>query len=301
MNKNYRRIIFFVMCFSLLLLTSFTQTTASLRPAGLIITVSGEVNVSSGKGAQPAREGYMLQEGDTIIVKMGARCGGFGLAGEPFKLSGPAQLVLTLRSNSTTGKIAAWIARQLAQWAGESRTKSLVSRSARDWQQTVQAPAPLIPASDGCVRASRSIFRWKAVEGIGSYTVSIAPTDGKDLTRMARGNKLVLDGLEPGMDYVWKIGTKEDGTRMSSGWSSFHVMELQEEKQLDETLSGLSDLEAGVVLLTAGLHEEAIYRLDVAVDSETDHRSALRWRARVLASIGLHAQAFDDVTEATER
>lgn len=301
MNKICRRAIFFMTCFFLLLLTSSTQATDSVRPVGLIITVSGEVNVSSEKESKPAIEGYVLQEGDTVIVKIGARCGGFGLDGEPFKLTGPSLLVLTVRSKSGTSKIAAMIARQLAQWAGEGRRKALVSRGIRDWQRPVKVPAPIIPASDGCVRPNRSGLCWTTIAGVVSYTVSIAPTEGKELHRTIHGHKFTLDDLESGMNFVWKIGAKVDGTWMNSVWSSFRIMELEEENQLDEALSGLSELEAGVVLFTVGLHEEAIYRLDAAVDCETDRRSALSWRAKVLASIGFHKEAYEDVLKSIER
>jgi len=300
MNKIHRRVAFLVMCFfSLLLLASLP--TAKTDRAGLVISVSGEVTVSHGKGPERVTEGYALQEGDTVVVKMGAKCSGFGLGGEPFRLTGPARLILTSSTEGGARNIAGWIADQVAQWSGRSRSKELVSRGIRDRYRTIQAPAPLIPADDGRVRVSSSSFCWMTVEGVDQYKVTIAPVAGDESHYTVRGHEFTLDDLQPGAEYVWKVSADVGTARMSSRWSSFRVMTPEEEQQVEEAQSALSDLEAGVMLAAVGLHEEAISRLDAAVDSDTTRQPALFWRAKVFASIGLYKEAYDDITEATGR
>jgi hypothetical protein len=75
-------------------------------------------------------------------------------------------------------------------------------------------------------------------------------------------------------------------------------MTPEEETRLDQAIDALGDLEAGVLLLSSGLHEEAIYRFDAAVASPEQTRSARLWRARAFADIGLYKQAYEDMIEA---
>jgi hypothetical protein len=52
-----------------------------------------------------------------------------------------------------------------------------------------------------------------------------------------------------------------------------------------------------VLLLSAGLHEEAIYRFDAAVADVSQERSARLWRAQAMAEVGLYRVAYQDVLE----
>jgi hypothetical protein len=109
------------------------------------------------------------------------------------------------------------------------------------------------------------------------------------------------ESLEAGKNYMWAVEVEKEGSHADPNWSAFRVMASEDEKQLDEALIGLSDLEAGVLLFSAGLHEEAIYCLDAAVNTGTERRSALHWRARVLAAIGLEKDAYEDLVQTIER
>ena len=265
---------------------------------GLIVAVSGEVVVHRGGHEEAVSEGFVLQEGDTVIARPGSKVSGFTPEGEPFELAGPAELKLAAADRGFVGDVASWVQLQLAEWIGESRRQPLTTRNIRDWVITTEAPAPLVPAPEGKIRGSKSSFYWTSVPGVRGYVVTIAPAMGEEMTHVVRDNSVVVHDLVPGEQYVWKVQPDADGWEASGRWRGFTVMTPDEEKQLDEALRGLEDLEAGVLLLSAGLHEEAIYHFDVAVASPNGARSAHLWRAKALADIGLYEQAYDDLVEA---
>jgi hypothetical protein len=247
----------------------------------------------------PVSEGLVLHEGDTLVVRGGGACSGFTPMGEPFELRGPAELVLVQSSAaSALDKVASWIRLQIAHWTGESRRRPLAARALRDWKVQILAPQPLVPASDGCVRPGRSRFRWTLVPGVDAYDVTVAPATGEASTRRVRDTSLLLEDLTPGEPYVWKVRPVAEAWSMEIPWRGFRVMTRGEESRLDEALTHLDDLKAGVLLLAAGLHEEAIYRFDVALSVAEHARAARLWRAEALAAIGLHKQAYEDLVEA---
>jgi hypothetical protein len=290
--------------FLLVVVLPFHETASSAQRgggSGLIIAVEGEVRVARAGRRKPAVEGFVVEPGDTISVKTGGMCSGFGLDGSPFHITGPAELVLkALSRDGTLDKVRGFVTRQLAQWSGTSRSRSLVSRAVRDWERVVQSPATLIPGPDGAVRASEPRFFWTTIPGVDSYVVTIAPADGDEIKQTVRGHSMVAQDLEPGESYVWKVEAQRDGTHAAPNWSAFRVMTPDEEKQLKEASSELSDLEAGVLLFSVGLHDEAVYRFDAAVNAGSQRRSALRWRSQVLAAIGLDKDAYEDLVQTIE-
>jgi hypothetical protein len=265
---------------------------------GLVVSVSGEVVIERAGGQELAGEGLVLYGGDTIVVKPGARCTGFTPMGESFEIAGPAELRLPESAEEgILSSIAGWVRLQLSEWIGESRRQALTTRSVRDWQVAVDAPAPLIPAPEGQVRANKPRFLWTVVPGIDRHVVTLAPASGEEVSKIVRGYQTIIDDLAPGEEYVWKVHPSVEEWEGESRWRSFRVMDPGEEQQLDAALRDMEDLEAGVLLLSAGLHEEAVYRFDAAVSSGMDDRSARLWRAQALAEIGLYKQAYEDLVQ----
>ncbi len=267
-------------------------------PGGLVVSVAGDVIVKRGEGEMPAREGFVLRDGDTVVAKTGATCTGFTPVGEEFNLVGPGEMQFAGGESGAAGNLASWVRSQLADWIGESRRQPLRTRTVRDWAMPTEAPAQMIPAQDGKVRVEEAHLFWSEVPGVDSYLLTIAPADGNEVTRVVRDNGAVLEDLAPGEEYVWKVQPEADGWEGESGWRSFVVMTPDEEQRLDQAIDKLGDLEAGVLLLSSGLHEEAIYRFDTAVASPSQARSARMWRARAFADIGLYKQAYEDLLEA---
>ncbi|UCH84935.1 MAG: tetratricopeptide repeat protein [Candidatus Latescibacterota bacterium] len=286
----------------MLLLSVSVAVAGSDRPVGLIIMVEGGVSVAHGGELKEAVEGLVLEPGDTLVVKIGGRCTGFGVDGKSFDVKGPAELVMSLPSpEGKIDKVLAFISRQLSQWSGASRSRSLVARSARDWELVSSVPAPVIPANNGTVRAGETRFVWTTVQGIDRYIMTIAPEEGDEIKQTIRGHMFTRDDLQPGAKYVWKVQAQGAGSPAGSQWNSFYVLTAEEEKQIDDSLAGLGKLEAGVLLLSLGLTREAINLFDAAVVSEPDNRSALRWRAEALAAVGLYKDAYDDLVKTLGR
>jgi hypothetical protein len=165
----------------------------------------------------------------------------------------------------------------------------------RDWEVETLTPAPLIPAPGGQVRPGEAVFCWGSVPGIDSYVVTCVSEDGDETSRVIRSHRLVMRDLAPGHEYVWKVQPAVDGWTGQSKWRGFRVMLPDEEESLNGALLSMDDLEAGVLLLSAGLHEEAIYRLDAAVVSGAQMQSARRWRAQTMAEVGLYRDAYEDL------
>jgi hypothetical protein len=272
---------------------------ASLSAAtdGLIVSVIGDVDVHRGDEAKSATEGYVLREGDLLVVKPGSTCTGFSPAGESFDLKGPAELEFA-GAGSVVEEVSSWVRLQLAEWIGESRRQPLTTRNVRDWTIPTEAPAQIIPAPEGRVRPGKSRFFWTTLTGVERYVVTLAPAQGDEQERVARDHSIVVQDLAPGEEYVWKVQPEAEEWEGETRWRGFTVLTAEEEAQLEAALDDLDDLEAGVLLLSAGLHEEAIYRFDAALAAPELARSARLWRAQALADVGLYRQAYEDLVGA---
>jgi hypothetical protein len=272
---------------------------ASLSPAaeGLIVSVAGEVQVHRGDAEAAAREGYVLREGDMLVVMPGATCTGFSPVGESFDLKGPAELEFA-GSGGVVKEVSSWVRLQLAEWIGESRRQPLTTRNVRDWSIPTDAPAQIIPAPEGRVRPGKSRFFWSTLTGVERYVLTLAPAMGDEQERVARDHSTVVEDLRPGEEYVWKVRPEVEGWEGDTRWRGFTVLTADEERELDHAIDELDDLEAGVLLLSAGLHEEAIYRFDAALTVPELSRSARLWRAQALADLGLYRQAYEDLVSA---
>ena len=268
---------------------------------GVVVSVTGEVVVERSGDQLPVVEGFALMGDDTIIVKTGARCSGFTPLGESFALDGPVELQL---SSGTSGglvdNVSSWIQKQLADWIGESRRRPLTTRGGRDWSVALEAPSQIVPAVDGAVRSGKSQLYWSTVPGVDRYVVTVAPEFGDEIVRSVRDNGVTLEELEPGAEYVWKVGPDVEGWSGSGGWRAFRVLTSEEEADLDEALKHVDDLQAGVLLLSVGLHDEAVYRFDAVAASGAEVRSARLWRAQALADCGLYKEAYEDLARLRE-
>jgi len=277
------------------------DSAAGAGDAGVVAASDGEVVVRRDGAVRTVHAGFALQPGDSLVIRQNARCKGFSPVGEPFDREGPALVVFAnaAEKNFRT-RVSRWIAEQLAQWVGESRSRPLITRSGREWDVREAVPAPMIPAPNGCVRAGNPFFCWKRGGGVGSYTVTITSEGGGESSSTVQGNTFTPRDIEPGKSYAWKVAMKVGDADLSSPWREFRVMSEDEEQRLDESLADLSDLMAGIVLLSAGVHDEALYRFDAAVNEGTDREAALLWRSRALAAIGLHEEAYTDVLQALD-
>ena len=260
---------------------------------GIILSVSGSVSLRGTSGPLTAAEGMAVLPGDTLVVTAGGRCDGFSPDGKQFDLMGPAEMVL---AEATGGEVlnvvADWLRHQVSRWVGEERRQVLTTRAPQDWNMETEVPRPILPAQGGAVRPGRGRLSWGTIPGIERYRVTFAPKAGSETVRTVRSNTLILDDLQPGSEYVWKVSPAVKEWKGISRWHSFRVLTAAEETNLDRALQGMNHLESGFLLLSTGLHEAAISRFDQAQASAGDERAAIFWRAQALADLGLYEDAY---------
>jgi hypothetical protein len=280
-------------------LASPVPTFAQRAPSsGIVVSVSGDVVVERSGSQQAVAEGFVLMGGDRVIVRSGARCSGFTPQGTEFELDGPSELQIPSGAESNiVDSVTSWIRMQLADWIGESKRRPLTTRGSRDWGATTDAPMMILPAQGGAVRPSRMELCWGEMPGVDRYLLTVAPALGDEIVRTALGSSATLEELEPGAEYVWKVTPDIEAWTGTGRWREFRVLEPEEETQLDEALIRMDDLEAGVLLLSVGLHGEAILHLDSAVNAGTGGRSARLWRSQALADCGLYREAYEDLLQ----
>jgi hypothetical protein len=171
----------------------------------------------------------------------------------------------------------------------------MITRSAKDWDLESEIAAPILPVNGEKVRVSRSEFYWHQVPGIMSYRVTLVDEKDKESIHTVRENRLFVSDLNPGGEYSWKVEPVIEGWSPVAEWRSFKVLTVGEEKMLDDSVEGLSDIQAGVLLIVSGLYGEAIERFDLAIESGESSRSAIIWRARALAAAGLYSDAYENL------
>jgi hypothetical protein len=267
---------------------------------GVVVSVVGDAVVERAGELHPIAEGFVLLEGDVAVLPRGTTCTVFTPSGTILGLEGPSEhLFPALSEQDLLDKVAEWIREQLASWVRKGRMRSLAVRAdPRDWEIKSDTPRQLLPAPDGRVRRSDAEFVWGAIHGIGTYVVTLASgsSDEEDLT--VRGSSLKVDYLAEGEEYIWDVRPAVSEWTSERTWRAFRVMTAEDEELLDQALSDVDDLKSGVVLLLAGLHGEAIERLDAAMRRAPSVRAARMWRARALAEVGLHQEACEDLEAA---
>ena len=300
MNVRPKGMFLTVLLCACLLAAALQQVEASEKRMGLVVSLRGDVTVRRASASLTVKEGFVIQPGDTMRIGAGARCGGFTPGGDRFDQQGPHLIVFAGPGKDKRDPRSEWITEQVQSLVSEPRSRQLVTRTGRDWKVQNGMPRLMIPAPDARVRASRANFYWSTIDGVDRYELTIVGEEGDEITKIVRGHKIEFSDLEPGYSYSWKIQPVLEGLSSSSGWRSFNVMSSKEEERLEEALTGVPDLEAGVLLLSMGLHGEAVYRFDAASARAEARRSALRWRAQTFAAIGLYRDAFTDLLGAME-
>ncbi len=263
---------------------------------GIVASVDGEVFIHGIDGRYVAEIQSAVRTGDTIVAKIGSYCSGITPNGSHFELKGPGRIVFTKPTEkSSIDKVKEFILLQISQLTGKRRRLAAISRGTIDFDYAGEPSAPIVPADGGRVRASSQSFFWRTIRGIDSYVVTIETTDGDAITYTVRGHSMTRDDLEPGKEYCWRVVPAVKELRASASLHSFTVMQPDEEKMLDASLAELPDLEGGVLLLSAGLHGEAILRFNSVINNGTNARSAIQWKSRAMAAMGLYQEAYENL------
>jgi hypothetical protein len=280
---------------------SGTRGTGGSSGKGLIVSVSSGAKVSGRWQRADAYEGFALATGDSLTLEAGASVSGFKPTGEPFQVEGPVTLTFVDADPQFRNRIHDWTSRQISTWSGLGEIDPFGTPARHAWEAASVEASPMVPVDGGSVRPERSRFWWKKIAGVEKYEIEVTWQDGKKTRRIRkkvkRANRLVLEDLESGREYEWIVRTKE-GKRTESHPNKFRVLTGDEKTILDEITYGLPDVMAGVLVLSAGLHEEAIQYFDAALVTDPQRRSALVWRSRAFAAVGRYEEAYRDLIDA---
>jgi len=275
--------------------------TAGATGSGLIVMVNGGVTVHGRFQAADAWEGFALAPGDSVTLATGARVMGFAPSGEPFDYEGPGAHTFTTVAPKFRNRVYDYTRERIAAWPGLGELDPFGTPASYDWEAVATEATPMIPADGGAVRPTQSRFWWQAIEGIRRYEVEISWDDGGRTRRkrytVSDANRLFLDDLEPGRSYEWLVRTK-DGKRLESDRHAFRVLTHDEVSTLKDITYGLPEVMAGALMLTAGLHEEAIQYFDAALTLSQYRRSTLVWRSRAFGEVGRYDAAYRDLLDA---
>jgi hypothetical protein len=278
-----------------------TTGTAGGAGSGLIVLVSGEVRVHGRWQAANAWEGFAIAPGDSLSLGAGARVMGFNPSGEPFDYEGPGSYTFTGADPQFRNRIYDYTRQQISSWPGLGELDPFGTPSRYDWEAVATEATPMIPADGGVVRPNQSRFWWQAIEGIQKYEVEISWEDGNKTRRkrytVRDANRLFADDLEPGRSYTWLVRTR-DGKKLESASHQCRVLTHDETSTLKDITYGLPEVMAGALMLTAGLHEEAIQYFDAALAVSQYRRSALVWRSRAFGTVGRYEAAYRDLLDA---
>ena len=226
---------------------------------------------------------------------------GFTPAGEPFDHEGPGSYTFTAANPQFRNRIYDYTRQQISSWPGLGELDPFGTPVRYDWETVATQATPMIPADGGAVRPNQSRFWWQAIEGINKYEVEILWEDGNKTRRkrytVRDANRLFTDDLEPGRSYEWFVRTK-DGKKLESDSHTFRVLTRDETATIKDITYGLPEVMAGALMLTAGLHEEAIQFFDAALTVSEYRRSALVWRSRAFGAVGRYEAAYRDLLDA---
>jgi hypothetical protein len=226
---------------------------------------------------------------------------GFNPSGEPFDYEGPGSYGFTDSNPQFRNRIYDYTRRQISSWPGLGELDPFGTPTRYDWEAVATQATPMIPAEGGAVRPNQSRFWWQAIEGIDKYEVEISWEDGNKTRRkrytVRDANRLFTEDLEPGHSYEWFVRTK-DGKKLESRSHSFRVLTHDETATIKDITYGLPEVMAGALMLTAGLHEEAIQFFDAALAVSEYRRSALVWRSRAFGAVGRYEAAYRDLLDA---
>jgi hypothetical protein len=263
----------------------------------ILLSRQGEVVAVRGEEQRSARAGFVLLEGDVVVVSMGGQCTVLTASGEIFTLRGPAEYRVERSSEGhLLDAVVAWISLQFASWAGREADRSVIARTGvRDWRTEVCVPPQILPAPGGRVRGADAALVWGAAAGIRTYRLTVVSSRDEETEYVVEGPRVEAAALSEGEEYVWCVEPCLEGWPADAMWRSFRVMTAAEEVLLARALEGQGDLASGVILLCAGLVPEAIARFDDAAKRSADADVARRWRAQALAEIGLYAEAYESL------
>ena len=247
---------------------------------GVLLAVSGEVEVEAHGAGRPAKAGLRLKPGDRV-TSGGGEASGILEDGRMFRVvQGEAYTVPGDRVTGPAGTLASRLMDTIRETVSRARGPIAGGPERNDRGIRLLYPhnARLLP---GDVR-----FEWEPVEGVDRVEItvkSVYPATKRTFasTGGESGAFLPLEAppLVPGVRYYWKAEGIEAGTgdRQASELAWFSVLEPEEAREMASSM-------------------EAVDAMDFLGEPERDVL-----RASLLASYGLHHRAEAILKKSVER
>lgn len=201
-------------------------------PVAVMAAVQGKVQVvpAGGKGgAQRAVFGRALQRGDRVVVGTGGSATVFFSDGNVIELGEKSTVSIGGRvegrgASALPGEVYSQVSKFVT--AG-SRQSGLVGMSEMRGGGDEGAPLLTAPRKTSILEATPS-FRWRPVEGVSRYRVSVSSAEGGELwSREVEGVELAYPSdakpLATETDYLWEVEARSGTRTLRRESTVFHV------------------------------------------------------------------------------
>ena len=147
-------------------------------------------------------------------------------------------------------------------------------------------PFRLVGPVGQAVLTAQPTFRWRALTGAQSYTVTVTDTDLNEVANsppLSTTEWRIAKPLKEGGTYSWQVTALKDGVRITSPvlpapQAKFKVIDSATAEMLQQARHAYPDahLTVGVLYAEAGLFDEAEQELRVLVRNNPGDRTALK-------------------------
>jgi hypothetical protein len=305
------------LCASFSTATLLLSADAPTRTIGAkIVSASGVVEVKGTGGVT-----RVLKPGDPVyfdedISIAGGSSATIALSDKTLReFAGPATLTLRANAGPEGGTLVGNLTAAMGDMLFSGRTRSsdavMATRGAGQVADAGSAPVLVHPASGENLLEAPRQFRWKGIEGVPLYRVSVYSTSqmmwqGTTSETRASCPPRTCEFL-PGGTYYWVVEAVVGNTTLRSRAASFALFAAEETSALSRALGdadvSVSNPTAAAVMkarlcLDAGAYSKALEVLDKAIAASAS-RSEYMLRAEADEAMGLTEEAISDYKAAS--
>jgi len=289
----------------------FSAETSGGSVGAKVVGAAGGVTAGVPGGAlRTLGPGDVVRFGEEIAISEGGSAT-IALSDKTLReFAGPATLTIRADAGPAGGTVLGNLTAAMADmlFSGKQRASDAVmaTRGAESGEEAASVPTLIHPApGENLLEAPRQ-FRWKGIEGVPLYRVSVYSPN----QMMWQGTTPETEAscapktceFKPGEVYYWVVEAVVGNTTLRSQAASFAVLAADEKSALSAAMgdadASLADPTVAAVVkarlcLDAGAYSKALELLDKAVATSAN-RSTYMLRAEANGAIGLAEEALSD-------